>query len=79
MKVTVIAFSEAESYRAEEGLTKLTRGVNRFKRDLRDRRVDQSTVESFVRGLRAMANYFDEYLKDETVTEEVTPEENNQV
>lgn len=75
MKVTVIAFSEAESYRAEEGLTKLTRGVNKFKRDLRDRRVDQSTLEAFVRGLRSIANYFDEYLKEENATAEVVTEE----
>ena len=65
MKVTVVAFSTAEARKAKGGLTKLKKGVNEFKRDLKDNRVDLDALESFVRGLRVVANYFEGFLEDE--------------
>ena len=65
MKVTVVAFNTAEAHKAKEGLIKLKKGVSEFKRDLRDNRVDQDTLESFVKGLRIIADYFEGFMKDE--------------
>lgn len=65
MKVTVVAFNTAEAHKAKEGLIKLKKGVSEFRRDLRDHRVDQDTLESFVKGLRVIADYFDGFIKDE--------------
>lgn len=65
MKVTVVAFDDAESRKAKEGLTKLKKGIGRFRSDLKDNRVDLDTLESFVKGLRAVANYFDRFAEDE--------------
>ena len=65
MKVTVVAFNTAEAHKAKEGLVKLKKGVSEFKRDLRDNRVDQDTLESFVKGLRIIADYFEGFMKDE--------------
>lgn len=66
MKVTVVAFNTAEAHKAKEGLTKLKKGVNEFKKDLRDNRVDQDALESFVKGLRVVANYFERFVNDES-------------
>ena len=63
MKVTVVALNAAEARKAREGLTKLGRGV---------KRVDAETIESFVKGLRVFANYFEGLLADEP---EVEPDE----
>ena len=65
MKVTVVAFNTAEAHKAKEGLVKLKKGVSEFRRDLRDNRVDQDTLESFVKGLRVIADYFEGFMKDE--------------
>ena len=65
MKVTVVAFNTAEAHKAKEGLAKLKKGVSEFRRDLRDNRVDQDTLESFVNGLRVIADYFEGFMKDE--------------
>lgn len=72
MKVTVVAFNTAEAHKAKEGLIRLKKGVSEFRRDLRDHRVDQDTLESFVKGLRVIADYFDGFIKDEP--EEVNPD-----
>lgn len=69
MKVTVVAFNAAEAHKAKEGLTKLKKGVNEFRRDLRDQRADLETVESFVKGLRVVADYFEGFIKDEVNTD----------
>lgn len=66
MKVTVVAFNTAEAHQAKEGLLELKKGVSEFKRDLRDNRVDLDTLESFVEGLRVVANYFERFMEDET-------------
>lgn len=65
MKVTVVAFNTAEARKAKEGLAQLKKGVSEFRRDLRDNRVDQDTLESFVNGLRVIADYFEGFVKDE--------------
>ncbi len=72
MKVTVVRFNIAEAHKAKAGLMKLKKGVNEFKRDLRDSRVDLDTLESFVKGLRVVANYFEGFTKDEP--KEVRPD-----
>lgn len=71
MKVTVVAFDTAEAHKAKEGLAKLKKGVSEFRRDLKDNRVDQDTLDSFVNGLRVVADYFEGFMKDE-------PEEDRQ-
>lgn len=71
MKVTVIAFSTADAHKANEGLAKLRKGVDEFKRDLKDSRVDLETLESFVKGLRSAAKYFEGFIEDERV--EIAP------
>lgn len=65
MKVTVVALNAAEARKAREGLTKLGRGVKDFRKDWKDERVDAETIESFVKGLRVFANYFEGLLADE--------------
>jgi hypothetical protein len=72
MKVTVVALNAAESRKAMEGLTKLGRGIKDFRKDWKDQRVDAETIESFVKGLRVFANYFEGLLADEP---EVEPDE----
>ena len=72
MKVTVVAFSTAEARKAKGGLAKLKKGVNEFRKDLKDNRVDLDALESFVKGLRVVANYFEGFLEDEP--EYVRPE-----
>lgn len=65
MKVTVVVLDNTEARKAKEELTKLRKGVSEFRHDLRDNRVDLNTLESFVNGLRTVANYFEEFMKDE--------------
>lgn len=65
MKVTIVALNATEARKAREGLTKLKKGVREFKKDLRDNRVDQDTLESFVKGLRVVAKYFEKFVTDE--------------
>ena len=65
MKVTVIALDAAEARKAKEGLSKLKGGIKEFRRDLRDCRLDEETIESFVDGLRVTADYFERLLKDD--------------
>lgn len=75
MKVTVVALNTAEARKAKEGLTKLSKGVREFRKDWRDQRADADTIESFVRGLRIIANYFEGFLADEPeVTNQCVPE-----
>ena len=75
MKVTVVALNTAEARKAKEGLTKLSKGVREFRKDWRDQRADADTIESFVRGLRIIANYFEGFLADEPeVTSQCVPE-----
>lgn len=69
MKVTVVALNAAEARKAREGLTKLGRGVKDFRKDWKDQRADAETIESFVKGLRVIANYFEGFLADEPVAE----------
>ena len=66
MKVVVVSFSVAEARKAKVGLTKLKSGVEEFRKDLDDRRVDLDTIESFVKGLRVVANYFERVMQDES-------------
>ena len=63
MIVTVVDFNASEAQKAKEGLTKLKKGVNEFLKDLKDQRADLETVESFVKGLRAVAEYFEGFIK----------------
>lgn len=72
MKVTVVALDAAEARKAREGLTKLGRGVKDFCKDWKDQRADAETIESFVKVLRVIANYFEGFLADEP---EVKPDE----
>ena len=72
MKVTVVALDAAEARKAREGLTKLGRGVKDFRKDWKDQRADAETIESFVKVLRVIANYFEGFLADEP---EVKPDE----
>lgn len=65
MKVTVVALNAVEARKAREGLTKLGRGVKDFRKDWEDQRADAETIESFVKGLRVIANYFEGFLADE--------------
>lgn len=65
MKVTVVVFDNSDAHKAKEGLVKLEKGISEFRKDLRDDRVDLDTLESFVIGLRTVANYFEEFMKDE--------------
>ena len=65
MKVTVVVFNNADAHKAKEGLTKLEKGISEFRKDLRDDRVDLDTLESFVNGLRVVANYFEEFANEE--------------
>lgn len=65
MKVTVVVFDNTEAHKANEELTKLRKSVSEFRQDLRDNRVDLDTLESFVKRLRIVANYFEEFMKDE--------------
>lgn len=64
MKITVIQIQPEEAYRSMEGLKKLMRGIKRFRSDLADNRVDETTLESFISGLRTTADYFETFLKD---------------
>lgn len=66
MKVTVVAFDTADAHKAKEGLAKLKKGVSEFRRDLKDNRVDHDTLDSFVNGLRVVADYFEGFMKDGT-------------
>lgn len=70
MKVTVIQFKPTEEIKAYEGLTKLIKGIKKFRNDLSDSRVDQDTLESFLTGMRATTEYFESFLKDEPEQEE---------
>lgn len=65
MKVTVVVFNTTDAHKAKEGLTKLEKGISEFRKDLRDDRVDLDTLESFVNGLRVIANYFEEFANEE--------------
>lgn len=66
MKVTVVVLDNTEAHKAKEELTRLRKGVSEFRQDLRDNRVDLDTLESFVEGLRIVANYFEGFMKDES-------------
>lgn len=74
MKVTVVTFNSSEAHKAKEGLAKLKEGISEFKRDLRDNRVDLDTLESFVKGLRVVANYFEGFAEDEPEARQDLPE-----
>lgn len=65
MIVTVVDFNASEAQKAKEGLTKLKKGVNEFLKDLKDQRADLETVESFAKGLRAVAEYFEGFIKED--------------
>lgn len=67
MKVTVVVFDDAEARKAKEGMAKLKKGVDEFKKDLKDNRVDLDTLESFVKCLRVIANYFEVFSEDAPV------------
>lgn len=66
MKVTVVTLNAAEAHKAKEGLTKLKKCVSEFRKDLRHNTVELECLQSFVEGLRVVADYFEGFIKDES-------------